>query len=154
MMVLLNLKKNDMSRIIFKAKRLDNGKWIQGSLITKSDGLKERAYIVDHFSSMSDYSVVEVDPYTVCQFTGLYAEHKTPIYERDVVECTYFDCQGNDTQVKGIVTWQDWGYYLKPIGKDAEKYDKKGYAYLNLPNEEEDTESCIRVIGSKFDKEA
>ena len=57
--------------IKFKAKRLDNGEWIVGSLIRSTEGVKERTYIVDNFSSMSDYSVVGVSPSTVCQFTGL-----------------------------------------------------------------------------------
>lgn len=74
--------------IKFKAKRLDNGEWIIGSLIRSTAGVKERAYIVDNFSSMSDYSVVGVDPSTVCQFTGLK------------------DKNGKDV-------WE--GYYLKPI---------------------------------------
>ena len=57
--------------IKFKAKRLDNGEWVYGSLIRSTAGIKERAYIVDSFSSMSDYSVVGVDPSSVCQYTGL-----------------------------------------------------------------------------------
>lgn len=55
-----------MRQIKFKAKRLDNGKWVYGSLIRSTAGVKERAYIVDNFSSMSDYSVIGVDPSTVC----------------------------------------------------------------------------------------
>lgn len=56
--------------IKFKAKRLDNGEWVKGSLIRSTAGIKERAYIVDNFSSMSDYSVISVDPSTVCQKTA------------------------------------------------------------------------------------
>lgn len=132
-----------MDRTIkFKAKRLDNGEWAEGDLIHADKGVVMIA--------PNDGGSYIVDPSTVCQFTGLYAEHEVPIYEGDIVECTYFNSQGDDTQVRGIVIWQDWGYYLKPIGKDAEKYDKMGYEYLDLPTTEEDTKSCIRVIGSEL----
>ena len=57
--------------IKFKAKRFDGKGWVEGSLIRSTGGIKERAYIVDNFSSMSDYSVIGIDPSTVCQFTGL-----------------------------------------------------------------------------------
>ena len=80
--------------IKFKAKRLDNGEWIVGSLIRSTAGVKERTYIVDNFSSMSDYSVVGVDPSTVCQFTGLKDYENQDIYEGDILaekECPEFE---------------------------------------------------------------
>lgn len=49
-----------IENIKFKAKRLDNGEWVYGSLIRSTAGVKERAYIVDNFSSMSDYSVIGI----------------------------------------------------------------------------------------------
>jgi uncharacterized phage protein (TIGR01671 family) len=72
--------------IKFKAKRLDNGEWVSGSLVRSTAGIKERAYIVDSFSSMSDYSIVGVDPSTVCQFTGLKDEDGTEIWEHDILK--------------------------------------------------------------------
>lgn len=74
-----------IENIKFKAKRLDNGEWIYGSLIRSTAGVKERAYIVDNFSSMSDYSVVGIDPSTVCMFTGLKDCEGNEIYEHDLI---------------------------------------------------------------------
>lgn len=71
--------------IKFKAKRLDNGEWVSGSLVGSTAGIKERAYIVDSFSSMSDYSIVGVDPSSVCQFTGLKDEDENDIFEGDLL---------------------------------------------------------------------
>ena len=71
--------------IKFKAKRLDGKGWIEGSLIRSTAGIKERAYIVDNFSSMSDYSVISVDPSTVCQFTGEKDMKGTEIYIGDII---------------------------------------------------------------------
>lgn len=75
-----------IKNIKFKAKRLDGKGWVEGSLIRSTVGVKERAYIVDSFSSMSDYSVVGVDPSTVCQFTGLKDSNGVDIYLGDIVE--------------------------------------------------------------------
>ena len=143
----MNLKKSDMSRIIrFKAKRIDNGEWTEGDLLNGKDN---HVFIREQDTSIAFTKLHEIAPSTICQFTGLYAENNVPIYENDIVECTYFNSQGDDTQVRGIVIWQDWGYCLRPIGKDAEKYDKMGYEYLDLPTTEEDTESSIRVLSMK-----
>lgn len=71
--------------IKFKAKRLDNGDWVSGSLVRSTAGIKERAYIVDSFSSMSDYSIVGVDPSSVCQFTGLKDEDENDIFDGDLL---------------------------------------------------------------------
>lgn len=83
-----------IENIKFKAKRLDNGEWVYGSLIRSTAGVKERAYIVDNFSSMSDYSVVGIDPSTVCIFTGLKDCENQDIYEGDILaekECPEFE---------------------------------------------------------------
>ena len=76
----------EIRNIKFKAKRLDNGEWVVGSLIRSTAGAKERAYIVDNFRSMSDYSVVGIDPSTVCQFTGLKDCEGKEIWEGDILE--------------------------------------------------------------------
>lgn len=89
-----------IENIKFKAKRLDNGEWIVGSIIRSTAGVKERAYIVDNFSSMSDYSVVGVDPSTVCMFTGLTDKNGAPIYEGDIVMH-----KDNNAERRGDINW-------------------------------------------------
>lgn len=74
-----------IENIKFKAKRLDNGKWVYGSLIRSTTGIKERAYIVDNFSSMSDYGVIGIDPSTICQFTGEKDMNGNEIYIGDII---------------------------------------------------------------------
>jgi len=130
--------------MLFRAKSIFTELLIEGSLIQHYvDG---GCYIEN-----TENGRVPVYKKTVCQFTGHYAENHTPIFERDIVDCTYFDHNGNDTHVVGIVTWQDWGYVLKPIGKDAVKYSKMGYEEIELPGEDDDTESNIKVIGTVLD---
>ena len=98
-----------IENIKFKAKRLDGKGWVEGSLIRSTAGIKERAYIVDSFSSMSDYSVIGVDPSTVCQFTGLKDKNGTPIYEGDII----------DFGGEGEVVFKDGAFNVK-FGKYTE----------------------------------
>ena len=122
--------------IKFKAKRLDNGEWIYGSLIRSTAGLKERAYIVDNFSSMSDYSVIGVDPSTVCQFTGLKDCEGNELYEHDVIKSYPF--------LPSEIVWSEElsGYYLTHANGKIEG-KPLGY-YLSLGK--------FIVVGNKFDK--
>lgn len=80
-----------MREIKFKAKRLGDGEWVKGSLIRSTVGIKGKAYIVDNFSNMSDYSIISVAPETVCQFTGLTDCKGKEIWEGDVVEREIYD---------------------------------------------------------------
>ena len=118
--------------IKFKAIRLDNEEWIEGSLLRSTAGIKEKAYIVDSFSSMSDYSVVGINPLTVCQFTGLTDKNEIPIYEGDIV--IYKD---NNVERRGVITWDN---------ESIAFCFGKGFFLCHFP-----TKNMV-VIGNKFDK--
>lgn len=120
--------------IKFKAKRLDGKGWVEGSLIRSTAGIKERAYIVDNFSSMSDYSVIGVDPSTVCQFTGLKDCEGKEIWEGDIVECEMYDLYKGVIEAKGVIEYTEGSFCIM--------IDNISYA-LYCKN--------VRVIGNKFD---
>ena len=139
--------------IKFKAKRLDNNQWVKGDLIHFQNGVG----IVPKADNHQDVtSIIGVDPSTVCQYTGRNAENHVPIYEGDVVECTYFNEQGDDTHCTGTVAWEQdvWGFVLKDYMFEDMSVGNCyiGEEYIALPSTD-DTESTIKVLGSKFDKE-
>lgn len=131
----------EIGNIKFKAKRLDNGEWVVGSLVRSTVGIKERTYIVDHFNSMSDYSVIGVDSKTVCQFTGMKDCEGNEVWNHDLLRSP---CREEGTIYE--VSWgkEDGGFIVKESVSGG-----RLLSYLCPVL----TLHKFKVIGNKFDKE-
>ena len=126
--------------IIFKAKRKDNGKWVEGNLITneRNQNQKYIGYIFDERNGViEDFDLVEVIPDTICQYTGLTDKNGKKIWENDICEMVY------DGKIHiYVVVWDKTELDFK--GTNGKENYGRNFEYLGCCEE-------IVVIGNIFD---
>ena len=124
-----------IENIKFRAKRLDNGEWCEGYFYEENGN----AYIIENRQkeSMLNRNVTyEVDPSTVCQFTGLTDCEGKEIWEGDIVEREIYDLFKGSIKVKAVIEYLDGAFVAITDGIPYSLYFK-----------------YIKVIDNKFDKE-
>lgn len=143
-------------RYLFKAKRVDNGEWVQGYLF--DDGFENgRIFIgglvIEKYNGTAcdDWNVTgidfcEVDPSTICQCAGLKDKNGNLIWENDIIKYHFRDLYAQirygayqncfDSQkAEHIGFYVDWS--------ESRNYRKDLGYWINMVNAE--------VIGNIFD---
>ena len=116
-----------MREILFKAKRKDNGKWVEGDAIHEPIGMSIR-------HEKNGMSVrVPVDPDTLCQYTGLTDKNGQKIWENDIVR--------NEEGDIGVVQWFEEHAAFMIWNKT------KNCVYYLAENDF----SKIEIVGNEFD---
>ena len=93
-----------MREILFRGKRLCNGKWMIGNLLCYEDG--DCHIVIDNFG-LNHY---RVDPETVGQFVGLTDENGKKIFEGDIVRYSERRLGGEDVPVVNVVEFAEGGF--------------------------------------------
>lgn len=127
-----------MREILFKAKRIDNGKWIEGYYQKRYDLLDNEEHLIFHADSHTVWEYVEVDSETLCQFTGLYDKNGNKIWENDIL-MTHLDESYPEDVTYETIEWGVAGWVAHETGSTDREY-----------LDEFDTEH-FEVVGNIFD---
>lgn len=145
-------------RYLFKAKRTDNGEWVQGYLF--DDGFENgRVFIgglvIEKYNGTAcdDWTIsgscfCEVDKSTICQCTGLKDKNGKLIWENDIVKDLFSDAcaqikYGSYQSCFDSTKTEHVGFYVDWSGKCTKRYRKDLGYWINMVNAE--------VIGNIFD---
>ena len=131
-----------MREILFKAKRKDNGKWIEGYYQKRYDLLGNEEHLIFHADSYKVWEYAEVDPETLCQFTGLTDKSNKRIWENDIVNhngeyalvkfgmyCSSFDY--GSYNLGFYVDFPEETFYRKELGYWRRKVETSGNIFDN-----------------------
>lgn len=138
-----------MDRYLYKAKRLDNGEWVQGVpfkvegkwvlLINDNENLLRVHYIEENMWTAEIYAI-EVDPTTICQCTGLKDKNGKLIWKNDIA--SYSDLITRDKKIICI----EWNKMKASFVREYRSPMGLQYLYLD-----EYIASRMEVIGNIFD---
>jgi uncharacterized phage protein (TIGR01671 family) len=161
-------------RYLFKAKRIDNGEWVIGNLITNVFFRLGQSipYILcpdkaeyDCFEDFTEENgIFEVRPDTICQCTGLKDKNGKLIWENDVVDflghrgIVKFECGSFGIAYEKHIDWDEIQANIMPLtGCENTLYACENDNYISLWeiywnfNDEDDSVSTVEVIGNIFD---
>ena len=130
-----------MDRYLYKAKRINNGEWVTGSLLTCEDGTCKIATSLLEVKTNGPILVCayDVDRDTICQCIGLKDKNGKLIWENDVCD--------RKEQYPEIVKYcnGDW-----TLDYSYASHKESGGCYCNLGFYAEERK-CVEVIGNIFD---
>lgn len=94
-----------MRKILFKAKRLDTGEWVEGYYQKRYDTKNDEQHFIFWLKSYTVWEYAEIDPNTLCQYTGLTDKSGRKIWENDIISINAYSYYEPEDDYFGIVTY-------------------------------------------------
>ena len=116
-----------MREILFRAKRIDNGEWVEGSLIQAPYLGSVRSWISSEQDDKSrlraistyqaEWRAFEVRTETLCQYTGMTDKNGQKIWENDIL-VAHLDENYPEDETYEQVIWHESGFCTMENGSD------------------------------------
>ena len=129
-------------RYLSKAKRIDNGEWVQGYLVYDNRDKLYRIIMEIQYSTgtcITTDNAPRVDSSTICRCTGLKDKNGKLIWENGIMEGR-LDEEHPEDVTRTRVLWYENGWYTKEIGSidyeplsdfDSENFEVIGNIFDN-----------------------
>lgn len=101
-----------MREILFKAKRVYDSEWVEGSYILDGETHRIFEYNKKSLHDCGIYSGTHIDQETVCQFTGLLDKNGNKIFEGDRLNYTITPMNGKTTIIPYLVVFNVDGFQV------------------------------------------
>lgn len=147
-------------RYLYRAKRTDNGEWVEGDLVHSVYKIND--ICVGKYGS--DVGLHQVDESTICQCTGLKDKNGKLIWENDIVDFfghkgkVKYECGSFGIAYRECIDWEEIESNICPVtGCDNALYACENDNFISLWeiywnfNDEDDSVNTVEVIGSAIE---